>query len=235
MKVFDMLKVNSYQSLGAVDGPGIRFVVFMQGCNFRCKYCHNPETIPIDCDNLISSSELVSKIDRFKSYIFEKGGVTFSGGEPLLQARELKECFKLLKEKGYHIALDTNGSVLNEDVKELLSYTDLVLLDLKMPNERLYVEYMNASNKSTLDFLNYLVKINKDVWIRQVIIKGVNNTKENIEFLREVKKLDIVKKIELLPFKKLCVTKYVNMNIPFPMADFEETDIKTIENLYKAI
>jgi pyruvate formate lyase activating enzyme len=196
--VFDlvMLNINSFQSLGAVDGPGVRFVVFMQGCNFKCRYCHNPETIKIKENNLMSVNELINKIDRFKSYIFDKGGVTFSGGEPLLQAKELILAFKLLKEKGYHIALDTNGSILNDDVKKLLEFTDLVLLDLKMPNEEKYFEFIGASNKKVLEFLDYLKEISKDVWVRQVVIKGVNNTKENIVFLRKIKELSIVKKIE---------------------------------------
>ena len=230
-----MLNVNSFQSLGAVDGPGVRFVVFMQGCNFKCKYCHNPETIPLKEENLISCDDLISKIERYKNYIFDKGGVTFSGGEPLLQAKELVEVFKKLKEKGYHIALDTNGSILSEDVKTLLKYTDLVLLDMKMPDNELYKEYIGADNKKTLEFFDYLKEQNMKVWIRQVIIKGINTTKNNIEFLRKLKESKNVEKIELLPFKKLCETKYNDMGIPFLMKDYEETDIKVIENLYKAL
>ncbi len=230
-----MLNINSFQSLGTVDGPGVRFVVFMQGCNFKCKYCHNPETVYENNKNLYTPEEVLIKIERFKNYIFDKGGVTFSGGEPLLQAKELIILFKLLKEKGYHIALDTNGSVLNDDVKELLKYTDLVLLDLKMPNEKLYMEYMKASNKTVLEFLNFLHNVKKEVWVRQVIIKGVNNTKENIQFLRKIKELNNVSKIELLPFKKLCLEKYKSMNLSFEMEDYPETDQKTIENLYKVL
>ena len=230
-----MLNVNSFQSLGAVDGPGVRFVVFMQGCNFKCKYCHNPETIPLKEENLISCDDLISKIERCKNYIYDKGGVTFSGGEPLLQAKELVEVFKKLKEKGYHIALDTNGSILSEDVKTLLKYTDLVLLDMKMPDNELYKEYMGVDNKKTLEFFDYLKEQNIKVWIRQVIIKGINTTKNNIEFLKKLKENKNVEKIELLPFRKLCETKYNDMGIPFLMKDYEETDIKVIENLYKAL
>ena len=230
-----MLNVNSFQSLGAVDGPGVRFVVFMQGCNFKCKYCHNPETIPVKEENLINCDDLISKIERYKNYIYDKGGVTFSGGEPLLQAKELVEVFKKLKEKGYHIALDTNGSILSEDVKTLLKYTDLVLLDMKMPDNELYKEYMGVDNKKTLDFFDYLKEQNIKVWIRQVIIKGINTTKNNIEFLKKLKENKNVEKIELLPFRKLCETKYNDMGIPFLMKDYEETDIKVIENLYKAL
>ena len=230
-----MISVNSFQSMGAVDGPGVRFVVFMQGCNFKCKYCHNPETIEIKKENLFSGEDILKKVERYKSFIFEKGGVTFSGGEPLLQAKELIEVFKLLKSNGYHIALDTNGSILNDDVKELLNYTDLVLLDIKMPNDEKYREFIGAPIGNTLSFFEYLKEINKDVWIRQVVIKGVNTNKENIEFLKEMIKSPNVKKTELLPFKKICITKYEEMGIPFLMADYEETDINTINNLYKAL
>ncbi len=227
-----MLSINSYQSLGAVDGPGVRFVVFMQGCNFKCKYCHNPETLSFEKGKMVSKDELVSKIERYKSFIFEKGGVTFSGGEPLCQAEELIEVFKALKEKGYHIALDTNGSILNDSVKKLLEFTDLVLLDLKMPDNFLYNEYTGFSLDKVMEFFKYLNVINKRVWIRQVIIKGVNDTSLNLSFLKDIKNYKNVEKLELLPFRKLCETKYQQMGKEFPMKNFEETDLDTIQKLY---
>lgn len=230
-----MISINSYQSLGAVDGPGVRFVVFLQGCNFRCKYCHNPETLEFKEDNTVSPRELVSKIERYKSFIFEKGGVTFSGGEPLCQADKLIEVFEMLKEKGYHIALDTNGSILNDSVKKLLELTDLVLLDLKMPDNHLYREYTGCELDMPFEFFKYLSSVNKRVWIRQVIIEGVNDTDVNIAFLRSLKRYDNVEKIELLPFKKLCETKYSQMGIEFPMKAFKETGYKTIERLYSLL
>ncbi len=230
-----MLSINSYQSLGAVDGPGVRFVVFMQGCNFKCKYCHNPETLSFKTENMISKDALVSKIERYKSFIFDKGGVTFSGGEPLCQAEKLIDVFKTLKEKGYHIALDTNGSILNDSVKKLLDFTDLVLLDLKMPDNDLYNEYTGFKLDHVMFFFRYLNEINKKTWIRQVIIKGVNDTLLNINFLKEIKKYKNVEKIELLPFRKLCETKYQQMNIGFPMKKFDETDGDTIQKLYNLL
>ena len=136
-----MISVNSFQSMGAVDGPGVRFVVFLQGCNLRCKYCHNPETLDVKEENLYSAKDILSKVNRVKNYIFDKGGVTFSGGEPLLQAGKLIDVFRTLKDEGYHIALDTNGSILNDDVKTLMEYTDLVLLDMKMPTDKKYMEF----------------------------------------------------------------------------------------------
>lgn len=230
-----MISVNSFQSMGAVDGPGVRFVVFLQGCNLRCKYCHNPETLDVKEENLYSAKDILSKVNRVKNYIFDKGGVTFSGGEPLLQAGKLIDVFRTLKDEGYHIALDTNGSILNDDVKTLMEYTDLVLLDMKMPTDKKYMEFTGQGINKPYDFFNYLVKINKDVWIRQVIIKGVNDNNENISFLKELKKNKNVKKIELLPFRKLCVSKYEQLKIPFLMKDFEETDNETIKKLYNQL
>ncbi|MBR4892810.1 MAG: pyruvate formate lyase-activating protein [Clostridia bacterium] len=230
-----MISVNSFQSMGAVDGPGVRFVVFLQGCNLRCKYCHNPETLDVKEENLYSAKDILSKVNRVKNYIFDKGGVTFSGGEPLLQAGKLIDVFRTLKDEGYHIALDTNGSILNDDVKTLMEYTDLVLLDMKMPTDKKYMEFTGSDINKPYDFFNYLVKINKDVWIRQVIIKGVNDNNENISFLKELKKNKNVKKIELLPFRKLCVSKYEQLKIPFLMKDFEETDNETIKKLYNQL
>ena len=226
-----MLNVNSFQSFGAVDGPGVRFVVFLQGCNLKCSYCHNPETIENKENTLLTPDELLSKIKRYESYIKEKGGVTFSGGEPLLQAKELIPLVKLLKEEGYHIALDTNGSVLNEWVKELLTYIDLVLLDMKMPSEELYHKYIGCELSKVNSFFNYLCDIEKKVWIRQVIVEGINDTKENTDFLKNIKKHKNVEKIELLPFKKLCIEKYKKLGIPFPMEGHNETDIFVINKL----
>ncbi len=230
-----MLSVNSFQSLGAVDGPGVRFVVFVQGCNFKCKYCHNPETLSFKTDNMVSKDELVSRIERYKSFIYDKGGVTFSGGEPLCQAEKLVGIFRTLKEKGYHIALDTNGSIMNDSVKELLEYTDLVLLDLKMPTNDLYNEYIGFSLDTVMGFFKYLNETDKKVWIRQVIIKGVNDTMCNIEFLKGIKEYKNVEKIELLPFRKLCETKYQQLGIEFTMKDFDETDRETIQKLYNLL
>lgn len=230
-----MINVNSIQSLGAVDGPGVRFVVFLQGCNFKCRYCHNPETIENKESVLISAEDLFDKISRYKNYIVKDGGVTFTGGEPLLQADKLIGICRLLKEHGYHIALDTNGSILNDSVKEFLSYVDLVLLDLKMPTDELYREFMGFPLKPVMTFYNYLCDIDKDMWIRQVIIEGVNDSQENIDFLKSMSSKSNVKKVELLPFKKLCITKYNNMNIPFPMENYNETKTETVQRIYNSI
>lgn len=226
-----MINVSSFQSLGAVDGPGVRFVVFLQGCNLRCKYCHNPETLSIKENDLYTAEELFDRIERYKSYIKNSGGVTFSGGEPLLQAEQLIPLFKLLKKNGYHIALDTNGSILNNSVKELLTYVDLVLLDVKMPCESLYYEYTGLKIKKVIEFLDYLENQKIKTWIRQVVIEGVNDTDENIEFLNGILKKECIEKIELLPFKKICIEKYKSMNLKFPMEDFKETDIKVINRM----
>lgn len=225
------MKINSFQSLGAVDGPGVRVVVFMQGCNIRCKYCHNPETWATDDGKDYSYNEVYNNIIKYKNYIYDRGGVTFSGGEPLLQAKELLPLFIKLKEDGYHIALDTNGSIINDSVIELLEYTDLVLLDIKMTDGNLYSEFTGLDIGKVYDFFDLLIKMNKKIWIRQVVIEGVNDNEENIERLRELYKYKNVEKIELLPFKKICIEKYNGMNMEFPMADYKETDMNIIKKL----
>lgn len=226
-----MINVSSFQSLGAVDGPGVRFVVFLQGCNLKCQYCHNPETLSIGDNQLYTPEALYEKIIRYENYIKADGGVTFSGGEPLLQAKELIPLVKLLKENGYHIALDTNGSVLNEHVKELIKYVDLILLDIKMPEDKLYFDYTGCHISQVMTFFEYAVSINKKLWIRQVVIEGVNDTKENIAFLKKIIENPCVEKIELLPFKKICIEKYKNLNIKFEMENFRETDIAVIDKM----
>lgn len=226
------MKINSFQSLGAVDGPGVRFVVFMQGCNIRCKYCHNPETWEIDDGKDYSYNEVYNNIIKYKNYIYDRGGITFSGGEPLLQAKELLPLFIKLKEDGYHIAIDTNGSIINDDVIKLLEYTDLVLLDVKMTDEDLYNEFAGLDMRKVYDFFDLLIKMDKKIWIRQVVIENINDNDDNIEKLRNLFRHKNVEKIELLPFKKICIEKYNGMNIKFPMADYKETDINVVKEMH---
>ncbi len=226
--------INSFQSLGTVDGPGVRYVIFMQGCNVRCIYCHNPETWTLEGKSY-DVLEVFNKIIRYKSYIIN-GGVTISGGEPLLQARFLIELFKLLKKENIHITLDTNGSILNEEVKELLTYVDLVLLDIKMTSEREYLKYVGMPLSKAIEFLRYLEENNIDCWIRHVIFNDITDKIENIERLNDlIKDFKNIKKVELLPFHKLCLEKYQNLGLDFPLKDTCETKKETCDLLMKII
>lgn len=225
-------KVNSFQSLGTVDGPGIRFVVFLQGCNLRCSCCHNPETWDISGGRAYTPLEIAQKAERYKEYFGFEGGITLSGGEPLLQAEFAAEVFKICKEKGINTCLDTSGSVLNNSVKKLLSYTDTVLLDIKYTNDADYKNYVGCDFSKPVEFLEYLKENNIPTVIRQVIIPTVNDNEENIKKLADiVKKHPNIIKTELLPFKKLCQAKYDNLDIPFPFKYIPTPNHEDMEKL----
>ena len=227
-------QVHSIQSLGTVDGPGLRFVVFLQGCNLRCKCCHNPDTWDFSGGEDTSADELVNKVLRYKSYYGAEGGVTVSGGEPLMQTEFLIELFKKLKNYDIHTALDTSGCVLNDDVKELLNHTDIVLLDFKYTNPEDYLKYTKMEMGTAQDFLDYLQQINKRTWLRFVVIPGLNDSEESIEKLFDLKKrYSCVEKIELLPFRKLCLEKYDEMGIEFPLKDIPEAKQSFVDETYK--
>lgn len=229
-------RINSFQSLGAVDGPGIRYVIFMQGCNMRCKYCHNPETWDKHLGKEYTPEEVLNKIINYKEYFGEKGGVTVSGGEPLLQSKFIKELFKSCKKNGINTCLDTSGTILDDEVKELLKYTDIVLLDIKFTNEKDYKEITLANYLDVLKFLEYLNDQNIKTIIRQVILTNINDTDENIEKLNILKnRYSCIEKIEFLPFKKICEVKYNKLNINFPFKDICETSNELIIKLSKKL
>lgn len=227
--------INSIQSLGALDGPGIRFAVFLQGCNLRCGCCHNPDTWDIKGGTEYTPLEIVQKAERFREYFGKEGGITFSGGEPLLQADFVREVFSLCKEKGINTCLDTSGSILNDKVRGLLSVTDRVLLDIKYTDEQSYKDYVGCSLEGVLDFLDYLDQNKIPVTLRQVIIPTLNDNEDNILRLKAIAESHkCVDKIELLPFKKICQVKYDKMGIPFPFAHLPEPkrdSIKALEEI----
>ncbi len=223
--------VHSIQSLGTVDGPGVRTVVFTEGCPLRCAYCHNPDTWERREEDLTEAKDLAEKILRFYPYI-KDGGVTFSGGEPCLEAPFLCELARYLKEKGLHIALDTSGSVSGQSVDELLSLCDLVLLDLKMTREEDHLKYIGAPLSPVLKFLDRLQTFGKPVWIRHVVVPGINDTEEDILRLKNMlNPYTCVRKIELLPFKTLCLEKYKNLGIPFPLEGTPPLSAQKLEML----
>lgn len=224
--------VNSIQSLGALDGPGIRFVVFMQGCNLRCGCCHNPDTWKPGEGTEYTPDEIVRKAVRYKEYFGKEGGITVSGGEPLLQSEFVKELFQLCHEEGINTCLDTSGSILNDSVKELLSVTDRVLLDVKYTENSLYEKHVGCRLDKVLEFLAYLNEIDVPVTLRQVIIPTLNDTEENILKLKDIaKKHSCIDKIELLPFKKICQVKYDKMEIKFPFENIPQPTKYLMEKL----
>ncbi len=225
-------RVHSIQSMGTLDGPGVRFVVFLQGCSLRCKCCHNPDTWEEDGGTLYTPEEIVQKALHFKEYFANEGGITLSGGEPLLQAEFAYEVFRLCHDNGINTCLDTSGSCLDDRVWKLLSVTDRVLLDIKYTEDALYQENVGCSLDLPLAFLCYLNEQNIATTLRQVIIPGFNDNRENIEKLKALAKNHAcVDKIELLPFKKICQTKYDAMGIEFPFAHIPAPDKKAMDEL----
>lgn len=224
--------VNSIETMGLVDGPGIRTVVFLNSCFLRCKYCHNPETWKMGNKNM-TVDELVKKVLRSKPYFKNGGGVTFSGGEPLLQDEFLLECCKRLKEEGIHIAIDTAGYTLNNP-EEILKYVDLVLLDIKHTSKEGFKK-LTGGNKDIQDnFIKILNKSHKKVWIRQVIVPGIMDNDKYLKDLSKVlKTIKNIERIDFLPYHKLGREKYITMGINYPLEDTPEESKEECNKLYK--
>lgn len=224
MKEFIKGRISSFQTLGTLDGPGVRFVAFLQGCPLRCSCCHNPETWDIKGGTEYTAKEVVEKAERYKEYFGKDGGITLSGGEPLLQAEFTAEILKLCKERGINTCLDTSGSILNEKTEKLLDYTDYCLLDIKYTTDSQYRRYVGCGIVKPLEFLERLNAKKIPTRIRQVIIEGLNDSTDNLRRLAEiVRKYPCIEKTELLAFRKLCASKYQKLGIDFPLADTSET------------
>ena len=229
-------KINSIETMGLVDGPGVRFVVFMQGCPLRCNFCHNPETWCINnYKEEYTPNELVKKILNYKPYFKHNGGVTFSGGEPLMQHDFLLECLKLCKKNDIHTCLDTAGTYTN--CEDILNLTDLIMLDIKGTNKENYKEMCNGNIKDLLDFIKICEKLNKKLWLRIVIVPGINDTDKYInELKRFIKPIKNIEKIELLPYHTMGKHKYEELGINYVLKDTKNMDIdkcKILENKLK--
>ena len=224
-------RVHSVQTMGTVDGPGVRFVVFLQGCNLRCDYCHNPDTWAHDgAELLIDSAELAQRANRYRNYYGKTPGITISGGEALCQQDFVIELFRECKKLGFHTALDTAGSI--QAKQELLELTDLCLLDIKYTTEAEYRQYTGGSLTQTLAFLQQLQEAKVDTVIRQVIVPGRNDTIETMDALQSlIKGYNCVKKIELLPYRNLCIEKYDALGIPFPLQELQQTSSEVVGRL----
>ncbi len=224
--------VSSFQSLGTLDGPGIRYTVFMQGCNLRCACCHNPETWRMDGGTPYTAEELFRRIRRYRSYFGDMGGVTLSGGEPLLQAAFVRELFMRCKNDGIHTCLDTSGSVINEEVVSLLPFLDYVLLDIKYTNDGDYQRYVGCSYDTPLAFLSFLDQHRIPTRLRSVIVPGVNDTEAHVTVLKTLAdRHRCVDRVELLPFRKLCHTKYEKLGISFRFSEHDEPTAEKMNEL----
>ena len=219
-----MLRVHSYESMGTFDGPGLRLVVFLQGCNFRCLYCANPDTIDVKGESKETSVDEITRMAMSQRPFFgKKGGVTFSGGEPTFQAKELIPVVKRLKELGIHVCLDSNGGIWNEHVEELLGLVDLVLLDVKQFNPEKHLGLTERKNEQTLKTAEWLEKNGKPFWMRYVLVPGISNAEEDIRALGEhFKDYQMIQRIEILPYHTLGVHKYEAMGKEYKLQGVKE-------------
>lgn len=224
--------IDSIETLGLVDGPGIRVVIFFNGCKLRCKYCHNPEMFAKKEDNY-DINAVYNKILRCKPYFKNTGGVTFSGGEPLLNDKFIIELSKKLKNENINIAIDTAG-VGKGSYEEILKYIDLVILDIKHTNPKSYKELTGQEITHIENFIQQLNKQNKKVWIRQVIVPGLTDNKEYIDSLvNYLKKIKNIERVDFLPFHRLGREKYISLNIPYPYENKPDMDKEKCNELYK--
>ena len=231
--------IHSVESFGTVDGPGVRFVVFFQGCPLRCLYCHNPDTWAIHGGTEYEAQEIIDKMVRNLPF-YETGGITATGGEPLLQLEFLTELFKLAKERGIHTCLDTSGVLFDKNCTEsydrLMEKCDLVMLDIKHMDEGEHIRLTGASSKHVFDFMEYLRKKGKRVWVRHVIVPDITYKDEELLSLGEyLKPFDNVEKIDVLPYHTLGVSKYESLGVEYPLAGVPQLTKSDAQRAHKII
>ncbi|HCW54187.1 MAG TPA: pyruvate formate lyase-activating protein [Clostridium sp.] len=235
-------RIHSTESFGSVDGPGVRFVVFLQGCHMRCQFCHNPDTWKMDGGEVKTADELLAQALRYKAYWKKGGGITVSGGEPLLQIDFLIDFFKKAKAKGINTTLDTSGNSFTRKepffskFKELMEVTDLVMLDIKQINEEQHKILTGWTNTNILDMARYLSEINKPMWIRHVLVPGGSDNDEQLIKLDEfIKSLNNVDRVEVLPYHSLGEYKWEQLGMDYPLKGVDAPTKDRIENANKLL
>jgi len=230
-------KIHSLESFGAADGPGVRFVVFLKGCDMRCKYCHNPDSWASKGGEEWTAEDLIAKIMKYQSYWGKDGGLTVSGGEPLLQIDFLTELFKLAKKEGVHTTIDTSGNPFTREepffskFNELMKYTDLLLLDIKEINPERHRELTKQDNSNILDLAKYLAEIGKPVWIRHVLVPENSDFDEDLDKLGDfIATLGNVERVEVLPYHTLGLFKWENLGIKYQLEGIEPPTDERFEN-----
>ena len=226
------MRIHSFESLATLDGDGVRYAIYLNGCPLRCVYCHNPDTWGVSGEDY-SAEDLFNKIKRYKPYFGQNGGVTFSGGEPLLSAHFINEVAPLLKEANINYALDTSGQVdMNDETKKAIMNSELVILDLKFWDNDSYFKYTGKTMAKTLTTLYFLNAIQKRTWIRTVIVPGINDSKEVLDKYIEILKLyPFIEKYELLGFHTMGFFKYENLGIDNPLKDVPPMDQDILKDL----
>lgn len=232
-----MLRIHSIESFGTHEGPGIRLVVFLQGCHLRCLYCHNPDTWDIKGGTEIEIETVLETLEKQKPYFLEKGGLTVSGGEPLIQRVALYKLFSEAKKRGFHTTLDTNGSILDDFTKKLLEVTDLVLLDIKHINNEHHKKLTTISNEIPLKFAEYCEEHNNKMWLRYVLVPGVTDQPQYLhEWGKHFTQYKNIERVEILPYHRLGEYKYEVLNIKYPLAGVKQpslNEIKAAQKIFK--
>lgn len=222
------LRIHSLETFGTQDGPGIRLVIFVQGCEFRCLYCHNPDTLDLKGGKFLPLTAIEDRMDRMKNYFGDKGGITVSGGEPLLQRKKLITLFKDLKKSGFHTCIDTNGRLFNSEVGKLLGLTDLVLLDIKHMDDKVHKKLTGLSNVNTLNFAAQRELSNKPMWLRHVLVPGWTDSDEHLHQVgQHFKDYKTIERIEILPYHELGVHKYKELGMFYKLKGIKPPDEKT--------
>lgn len=231
-----MLKIHSIETFGTHEGPGLRLVIFLQGCNFRCLYCHNPDLLDCDSGKLMKRKDLVELAEKQKEYFGNDGGVTVSGGEPTLQARNLNKLFLSLNKRKIKTALDTNGAINTDEVKRLYKKTDLLLLDIKHIDEEMHKKLTGASNKNVLEMAKYREDMAKPMWIRYVLVPGWNDDEKYLRRLGEhFKNYKYVERLEILPYHTLGVYKYKELGMEYKLNDVKPPTKETLDKTQKIL
>jgi len=230
-------RIHSFETFGTVDGPGIRFVIFMQGCFLKCKYCHNRDTWDINSGMEYKVSEVIEKITKYQNYFNENGGVTISGGEPLIQVDFLIELFNELKKMGIHTAIDTSGCFkINDKIKKLIDLTDLFLVDVKCINDKICRELTGVSNEYELAFIKYLSDNNKQLWIRQVLVPGITDKEEDLLKLKDfIKSLNNVKNVEVLGYHDIGKFKWDELGYKYELEHIPNASDEDIKRAKKIL
>ena len=224
-------RIHSIETCGTLDGPGIRYVIFLQGCPLRCKFCHNPDSWQLESDKKTSVKDLMEDILRYRNFI-KTGGITLSGGEPLLQAEFAAALFRECRKNGIHTAVDTSGAIPLSACKEAIDEVDLVLLDIKSIDTIKCQEFTGKGNEEALKLLDYLELTGKDVWIRHVVVPGITENDEDIERLAEfLSKYTVIKRVEILPFHKMGEYKWKQLNMKYELSDTPPPKKESIENI----
>ena len=225
-------RLHSIETFGAVDGPGIRTVFFLQGCPARCLYCHNPDSWKIGAGSEVEAEDLVKRAKRGIPYYGDDGGVTFSGGEPLLQGEFLIEAIKALKKENINCAIDISGTYYDEFSHEAINQADLILLDIKHTNPKQFDKITSRSQETLFKIIEDINELDKKVWIRQVIIPGINDTEEYIESLNEfIKQIKNVEKVELLGYHNMAINKYEKLGMDYKLKDVKPMDKDKLDRL----